>query len=159
MLTTSLPYESLSMTEVMAWYSLFTHGGQDKMAAIFQTTFSNGFSWMKMYWFWFKFHWNLFQRVKLTIFQHWFRKWLGTDQATSHYLNQWWSSLLTELLDASICSTRPQWVTNISVKSVSFDLGHSISCTPVIFCTNFSLKSISFYLSVSFSIMYSCNIS
>ena len=23
-------------------------------------------------------------------FQHWFRKWLGAVQATSHYLNQWW---------------------------------------------------------------------
>ena len=26
----------------------------------------------------------------LTIFQHWFRYWLGAVQATSHYLNQWW---------------------------------------------------------------------
>ena len=26
-----------------------THGGQDKMAAIFQTTFSNALTWMKMY--------------------------------------------------------------------------------------------------------------
>ena len=23
-------------------------------------------------------------------FQHWFRLWLSADQATSHYLNQWW---------------------------------------------------------------------
>ena len=37
-----------------------------QMAAIFQTTFSNGFSWLT-------FHWSLFLRVKLTIFQHWFR--------------------------------------------------------------------------------------
>ena len=29
-------------------------------------------------------------RVQLTIFQHWFSEWLGADQATSHYLNQWW---------------------------------------------------------------------
>ena len=28
--------------------------------------------------------------VQLTIFQHWFRYWLGTVQATSHYLNQCW---------------------------------------------------------------------
>ena len=27
---------------------------------------------------------------QLTIFQHWFRKWLGADQATSRCLNQWW---------------------------------------------------------------------
>ena len=38
-----------------------------------------------------RFHWILFLRFKLTIFQDWFRWWLGTDQATSHYLNQWWS--------------------------------------------------------------------
>ena len=36
------------------------------------------------------FHWNLLLRFKWTIFHHWFRKWLGADQATSHYLNQWW---------------------------------------------------------------------
>ena len=29
-------------------------------------------------------------RVQLTIFQHWFRYWLGTGQATSHSLKQWW---------------------------------------------------------------------
>ena len=33
---------------------------------------------------------TLLLRVKLTIFQHWFRQWLGTDKASSHYLNQWW---------------------------------------------------------------------
>ena len=32
----------------------------------------------------------LFLRVQLTIFQHWFRKWLCADQTTSHYLTQWW---------------------------------------------------------------------
>ena len=36
------------------------------------------------------FHWSLFLGVQLTIFQHWFRQWLGADQATSHYLHQWW---------------------------------------------------------------------
>ena len=60
------------------------------MAAIFQTKFSNGFSWMKIYEFRLTFHWSLFLGVQLTIFQHWFRWWLGADQATSHYLNQWW---------------------------------------------------------------------
>ena len=37
-----------------------------------------------------KFHWSLFPRVQLTIFQQWFRWWLGAVKATSHYLNQWW---------------------------------------------------------------------
>ena len=45
---------------------------------------------MKMFEFRLKFHWSLFPRVQLTIFQHWFREWLGAVQATSHYLNQWW---------------------------------------------------------------------
>ena len=37
-----------------------THWGRDKTAAIFQTTFSHAFSWMKMYEFRLKFHWSLF---------------------------------------------------------------------------------------------------
>ena len=40
------------------------HWDRDKMAAIFQTTDSNGFSWIKMYEFWLKFHWSLFPRVQ-----------------------------------------------------------------------------------------------
>ena len=52
---------------------VLTHWGRDKMAAIFQTTFSNGFSWMKMYEFRLTFHWSLCLGVQFTIFQHWFR--------------------------------------------------------------------------------------
>ena len=36
------------------------------------------------------FHWSLFLGFELTMFHHWFRQWLGANQATSHYLNQWW---------------------------------------------------------------------
>ena len=50
-----------------------THWGRDKMAAIFQTTIWNAFSWMKMYAFRLSFHWSLFPRDQLTIFQHWLR--------------------------------------------------------------------------------------
>ena len=50
-----------------------THWDRDKMAAILQTTFSNTFSWMKIYEFWLRFHWSLILRVQLTIFHHWFR--------------------------------------------------------------------------------------
>ena len=50
-----------------------THRGRDKMDAIFQTILSNAFSWMNMLEFRLKFHWSLFLRVQLTIFQHWFR--------------------------------------------------------------------------------------
>ena len=60
------------------------------MDAISQTTLSIAFSWMKMLEFRLNFHRRLFLRVQLTIFQHWFRLWLGAVQTTSHYLNQWW---------------------------------------------------------------------
>ena len=70
--------------------SELTYWGRKKMAAICQTTFSNAFSWMRMYEFRLKFHWNLFHRVQLTISQHWFRWWLGAGQATSQCLNQCW---------------------------------------------------------------------
>ena len=53
---------------------------------IFQCIFFNG----NIYKLCLIFHWNLFPGVQLTIFQHWFRQWLGAVQATSHYLNQWW---------------------------------------------------------------------
>ena len=86
------------------WHVL-THWGHDKMASDFLTTNSNAFSWMKIYKCWLGFHLILFPRVQLIIFQHWFRWWLGADQATSHYLNQWWSTLLMH-----ICITQPQWV-------------------------------------------------
>ena len=52
---------------------LFTHWGRDKTAAISKTTFSNVFSWMKIYEFRSRFHWSLFLRFELTISQHWFR--------------------------------------------------------------------------------------
>ena len=60
------------------------------MVAIFQTTFSNTFSWMKMEEFRLRFHWSLFLRVQLTTVQHWFRQRFDTGQVTSHCLNQWW---------------------------------------------------------------------
>ena len=82
-----------------------THWGRDKTDAILQTTFSNAISWMKMFEFWLKFHWCLFIKPQLTIFQHWFGLWLGAEQATSHYLNQWWPSSTTH-----ICVTRHRWV-------------------------------------------------
>ena len=44
-----------------------------QMDAIFQTTFSNAFSSIKMYEFLLKFHWSLFLGVQFTIFHHWLR--------------------------------------------------------------------------------------
>ena len=78
------------------------------MADISQVTFSNAFSWMKMFEFRFKFYWIVFLGVELTI-NYWFRYWLGAEQATGHYLNQWLHSLLMHL-----CVTRPQWVKELT---------------------------------------------
>ena len=54
---------------------------------IFQTPFSSEFSWMKMYKFGLRFHWNLFLGFELTIFHH--------------YLTQWW--LVYWRIYASLC--------------------------------------------------------
>ena len=59
------------------------------MEAIFQTAFSNAFSWTKIHKCRLRFHWSLIPRVQLPIFQHWFRLWLGVGYATNHYVNQW----------------------------------------------------------------------
>ena len=72
-----------------SYSTTLTHWDRDEMAAILHTAFSNAFSWMKMYEFRLRFHWRLFLRVQLTVSLHWFIHWLGADQATSHYLNQW----------------------------------------------------------------------
>ena len=59
-----------------------THWYREKMAPIFQTTFSSAFSWTKMYEFWLTFHWNLFSRVQLTIFR------IGSDNGLAPIIRQ-----------------------------------------------------------------------
>ena len=63
----------LPVSHISSIVYLLTHWGRDKMDAISQTTFSSAFSWMKMHEFRLIFHWSLFPRFELTIFQHWFR--------------------------------------------------------------------------------------
>ena len=46
---------------VYGWIAL-THWGRNKMIAVFQTTFSNAFSWRKIFEFRLKFHWCLYLR-------------------------------------------------------------------------------------------------
>ena len=43
-----------------------------KICCNFAMTFSHACSWMKIYQFHLRFHWSLFLRLELTIFQHWF---------------------------------------------------------------------------------------
>ena len=83
---------------VLPWcLANLTHWGRYKMANISQTTFSNAYSWMKIHQFRLIFHWSLFLRVELTIFQHWFR--LSEPMMLSLLMH--------------ICVTRPQWVKSI----------------------------------------------
>ena len=75
-INTDISHTASKFYEALAWGACkpkcLTHWGRNKNTAILRT-FSNVFSWMKMYEFWLKFHWILFLRVQLTIFQHWFR--------------------------------------------------------------------------------------
>ena len=50
---------SCSTSRCVFFVVFITHWGRDKMAAIFQTTFLNGFSWMKMY----EFRWMMMVRL------------------------------------------------------------------------------------------------
>ena len=91
-LTTYYGREATDFTSSLTWLVLgdlqiiiisntpLTHWGRDKMDAISQTTFSNAFSWMKMYKFRLTVHWSLFLGVQTTISHHWLR---------CHYLKQW----------------------------------------------------------------------
>ena len=60
------------MVKIMT-YCVLTHWGRYKMTVNFLTTFSNAFSWMKVYKFRLRFHLSFFLGDQLTIFQHWFR--------------------------------------------------------------------------------------
>ena len=118
--------------------TLKTQRGQDKMAAISQTTLSNAFSWMKMLELGLKFHWSLFRMVKLTIFQHLFRWWLGADQVTSRYLNQWLLRLVTH-----ICVTPSQWVKGKMAPIYYMAFSHAFNSNTkiVYFALNFTICS------------------
>ena len=58
--------------QIQTYVTVLTHWGREKFPKNF-LTFSNAFSWMKIYKFRFRFNWSLFLRVSLITFQHWFR--------------------------------------------------------------------------------------
>ena len=86
-----------------------THWRWGKMAAISQTPHSYTFSWIKVLELHLRFSWSLLLRVQLTICQHLFRWWLGTDQVRSHYLNQWWL-IYWHLKELSMLCTNNFWI-------------------------------------------------
>ena len=129
-------YMSLSLAFCGPSTLELTHRGREKVAAISETIFSNAFSWnceMKMK---IQFHWTLFSMVQLTINQCWFSSWLGTDQATSHDMNQWWlvvwrinvSFSLSEINNNFVCLPSKMWVLYRPIKTFSFYNTHIILC-------------------------------
>ena len=84
---------------------------------LFLQTFSKSCSAMNFSVFWFKFCWNLFSMVQIR--QHWLRWWLGTEQATGHYPNQWWARLLTHI----------NWLVQERCKSSALSMELHLSCT------------------------------
>ena len=65
-----------------------------------------------------KFHWNMFLRVWFIIWQHWFRWWLRAEQATIHYLNQWWIRLQGIYAPLDIDKLMKRWTHYISDNQV-----------------------------------------
>ena len=85
-----------------------THWGWDKMAAISQATFSNIFSWMKMFEFPLIFHWSLVLKVQLTISIGSVYNGLAPNRQQAII----WTNV--GLVYRCICVTRPRWVRQIS---------------------------------------------
>ena len=75
------------------------------MAAVFQTTFSNAFSWMKMYEFRLRFHWSLFLRFQLINIPA-----LVLIMAWRPLGDKPLSEPMMVSLPTHICVTRPRWV-------------------------------------------------
>ena len=61
------PLSVLLIIKMLPVLHTITHLLLDKMAAISQTIYLDGFPWMENCTFWLKFHWSLFLRVPLTM--------------------------------------------------------------------------------------------
>ena len=110
-------YSSVWYVQGRVWYiTPSTHWGRSKMAAIFQTTSLNAFSWMKVYEFRSRFPWSLFPRVQLTISQHWPL-----------------SEPMLVCLLKHICVTRPHWVSFLLSLYDCVGCHHWDQCTQIRF--------------------------
>ena len=75
----------------------------------------------------------MFARVQLTIYQHWFRYWLGTAQATSHCLIRRWLCWFTDLyVSLGLIELKHQWYDSLVIIEIRTDLHISGSwrCLP-----------------------------
>ena len=90
------------------WRVQLTYWGRDKMDAIFQTTFFNASSLMKMYQFRLRFHWSLFPGIQLTNIPTLVPITAWRQPGDKPLFEPMMASLLMH-----ICVTWPQWVNNI----------------------------------------------
>ena len=65
-----MPIPGPMMSRCFINHRALKHWSLDRMAANFRI-YKNVFSGIKIYKLWLRFHLNLFQRIQLTIFQHW----------------------------------------------------------------------------------------
>ena len=84
---------------------ILAYWGRDEIDAIVQTTFSNAFSWMKMYEFRLRFHWNLFLKFQVNNMPA-----LVQIMAWSRPGDKPLCEPMIVVLLTHICVTRPQWV-------------------------------------------------
>ena len=89
---------------------------ETKWRTLYRRYFQMDFLERKLY-----FDWNFIEVCSLGSNQQYYSIGSGfvTCQATSHYLNQWWPSLLMH-----ICITRLQWVDGFNTIPVSHNMTH-----------------------------------
>ena len=112
--TFACTYTVLCAVCMNAFTPSFTNWGRDKMVAISQTIFSNKYFSNKVFEFRLTFHWTLFLRVQLTIFQHLVQimAWRPPgDKPLSEPMMVW--------LPMHICVIRPQWVNTLRPKNMT----------------------------------------
>ena len=79
-------------------------------------------------WIWNTISLICFLRVHLTMIQHWFRWWLGTKQATGHYLNKYWPRLIMH-----ICVIQLQRVNAFAVSVYLYSWWHCMKIFRILF--------------------------
>ena len=106
------------MTDEILSYVQLTHRGRHKMVAISQTTFSNGFSWMKMYEIRLTFHSSLFvPKGQINDFSA-----LVQIMAWRRPGDKPLSEPMTFSLLTHTCVTQPQWVNDQGMDELSHQL-------------------------------------
>ena len=100
-----------------------TYLGSDNMIGIFQTTFSDGFLWMKMHEFLLKCHCSLFLVVQIRII-----KALVQITAWCRPGDKPLSELTITSLLPHICITKPQWVKKSLLRDLSYARGILTDC-------------------------------